>query len=891
MLIQGLGNAGFPQRNVQSAPAKPAPASQDQIAKVDQILKECSALQTNGSFDELGRKAAEAIRLSKDLGDQLRTSRSLSYMGAAEYYQGRLQEALGHQQQAAALSQASGNKRFYGIALNNIGATLNAMGRYEEALFYFNKTIELAKQINDRDSIWAATRSIGDLHQRLGDLDKADATLQEALAIARESKNKIFEEATLLTLIGLRTATKQYQEALAYCDQAAQLDAVVKIQALHYELLGNTAFVHQGLGNHQKAIELFEESKRLVHTLGFRYEEAIIISSIGMSQRALGRLDEALASQLLAKEMLRQFSAYTYPDFAASVDYRIALVQEDLKHDVAALSAFSDALSAIERIRAGAVPTETSRASISASRRDLFSDFIELLIKLKRENEAFDVAEHYRARAFLDLLAESRIDLREDLTPTQRERDNALFDRISAIQKERLKESVTPERQHQLEAELTSAENELEAFRLALRRENPRYASVQAAAPLSVERVQKELLAPDTVLLEFKLGEKRSFVWVVSQKSVDVAALPPRIEIERQVKDYRQFLERKVSALTFQRDLADYQSASRKLYQLLIDPIEIAISASRKLLIVPDGLLAYLPFETLMTNGSDKTAAGNVAPSRRNRRPAPLVERFGITYEPSASALAAISYRKREATATSKSLLAFGDPAYDRGTKSSSQTATVGGGSPPSPSSSSPIVTSYTERGFNFTQLPNTRNEVLAIGALYPPDKTSVYLGPEAREEAVKEARLDQYRYVHFAAHALIDDRVPARSGIVLSLIGDSKEDDVLQMGEIMRLKLNANMVTLSACSTGLGKLFDGEGMVGLTRAFLYAGADSVVVSLWNVNDYATAELMKAFYRNLNRHLPKDEALRQAKLGMLKGRRRESSHPYFWAPFVLVGEP
>src|SRR5262249_7835532 len=202
----------------------------------------------------------------------------------------------------------------------------------------------------------------------------------------------------------------------------------------------------------------------------------------------------------------------------------------------------------------------------------------------------------YRARAFLDLLAESRIDLREDLTPAQRQRNDALFDHISAIQKELLKQGVTPERQQQLKAELTLAENELATFRLELRREHPRYARVQHAAPLTVERVQKELLPADTVLVEFMLGEKRSFAWVVSQKNVQITVLPPRNEIERQVKDYRQLLERKVSALTFQRDLADYQSASRKLYQTLIGPIETAISASRKLLIVPDGLLAYRPF-------------------------------------------------------------------------------------------------------------------------------------------------------------------------------------------------------------------------------------------------------------------------------------------------------
>jgi len=135
----------------------------------------------------------------------------------------------------------------------------------------------------------------------------------------------------------------------------------------------------------------------------------------------------------------------------------------------------------------------------------------------------------------------------------------------------------------------------------------------------------------------------------------------------------------------------------------------------------------------------------------------------------------------------------------------------------------------------------------------------------------------------------MIDEQRLARSGIALSMNGSSKEDVVLQMGEIMRLKLDADLVTLSACRTGLGKLLNGEGMVGLSRAFFYAGAKSVVVSLWNVNDIASAELMKAFFRNLNKGISNDDALRDAKLTLINGRQRTWRHPYFWAPFVLAG--
>ena len=136
----------------------------------------------------------------------------------------------------------------------------------------------------------------------------------------------------------------------------------------------------------------------------------------------------------------------------------------------------------------------------------------------------------------------------------------------------------------------------------------------------------------------------------------------------------------------------------------------------------------------------------------------------------------------------------------------------------------------------------------------------------------------------------MIDEEYPARSGIILATARDSKEDGALQMSEVMRLKLNADLVTLSACRTGLGKLLNGEGIIGLTRAFLYAGADSVVVSLWNVNDMATATLMKSFYKNLKQGMSKDEALRRAKLELINGQKQAWRHPYYWASFVLVGK-
>ena len=312
--------------------------------------------------------------------------------------------------------------------------------------------------------------------------------------------------------------------------------------------------------------------------------------------------------------------------------------------------------------------------------------------------------------------------------------------------------------------------------------------------------------------------------------------------------------------------MASFNVQSRQLYHLLIQPFEGSLSSLRRLIIVPDSALSYLPFESLMTDRS--VVSGS----------AYLLQRFSISYEPSASALAAIKTTSNQTE--SRGLVAFGDPAYHDSDAEPERSP---------PTSKAADVSYYVERGLDLRRLPYTRTEVNAIGALFPAADRKVFLGVDANEMKVKSEPLERYRYVHFAAHGVVDEENPARSGVILTLENNDKEDGILQMTEIMRLKLNADLVTLSACRTGLGKVVGGEGVLGLTRAFIYAGSRSVVASLWNVNDTATAELMKSFYAHLKRGVPKDEALRQAKLGLMRGKQATWRHPYYWGPFVLSG--
>jgi len=303
-------------------------------------------------------------------------------------------------------------------------------------------------------------------------------------------------------------------------------------------------------------------------------------------------------------------------------------------------------------------------------------------------------------------------------------------------------------------------------------------------------------------------------------------------------------------------------AAGKKLYQELISPVKDKLVNISKVIVVPDGNLHYLPFEALII----PTASSN------NRF---LTEDLQISYAPSASSLMNLKKRERDLN-PSMDFLAFANPMYTFKKI------------PGKEKKADWIFREFClEQGFNLSPLQYSGEEVKQIAKLIKREKRKIYTGNEAKEEKVKRILLSDYRIVHFATHGLFDEKAPQRSSIVLTLDEDPQEDGFFQVREIYNSKLNSDLVVLSACQTGKGKLEKGEGVSGLSRAFLYAGAQAVVVSLWNVNDKATSEFMGYFYKYLIAGKSKDEALQKAKVRMISSKY---NHPFYWAAFVLIGE-
>lgn len=856
--------------------AGPAASTQAGAGQIESLLKESvRQMFAAGKIEDAVRSAEAALALSREAGDLAQQLRAANLLALSLFRAGRTAEAVRRYEEAAGVAERAGDAGGQGLALTRAANLLRVSARYDEALDLFGRAVALYRRGKNARGEALALGTLSTVYSETGDFERARQQLRQAMSLASGLNDRVLDRALLLKLGIVERESGDAARALALGLQALALDSEQEHEAVRREerrtleqtleapqaILGLTRIelmfhlgsVHAALGDHRQSAAFYERALDISRERRRPLVFSVLLGNLAGARLRLGEAEKARELATRALELLRRSGGSLH--WESIFLHHLAEAERALGRDGEALTNYRRAVEAVERARTLSIPTEVSRAGIVAARHDVFAGAIDFLLTRGRGEEALEVAEAWHARAFLDVLTESRVDLGRDLTAGQREQEDGLFARISGLQKELWGQGLAPAREQELKSLLAGAEQELESFQLAMRRANPRYAEIKYARPLKAEQVARGFPGPEAALVEFVLGERRSFAWVVRSGKVSAVTLPPRREIEELAGDYRAVLSERVSALTFRNARARTDALGAALYEKLFAPLEKHLAGARTLVIVPDGALSYLPFEAL---------AGG-AESRY------LVERYTVSYAPSATALAAIREAAGGAHAGAKGLIAFGDPAY-AGSR---------------PAAAAPDSRAVGASAFN--RLPYTRAEVNAIASLFDAAERRTFLGAEAREERVKSEDLGAYRYVHFAAHGMIDERFPARSGIALALAGDSREDGVLQMGEVMRLKLRAELVTLSACRTGLGRLTGGEGLIGLTRAFHYAGTPAVVASLWNVNDAATADLMKSFYQNLRAGLPKDEALRRAKLQLLRGKSRHWEHPYFWASFVLVG--
>jgi CHAT domain-containing protein len=383
--------------------------------------------------------------------------------------------------------------------------------------------------------------------------------------------------------------------------------------------------------------------------------------------------------------------------------------------------------------------------------------------------------------------------------------------------------------------------------------------------------------------LEYSLGDERSYVWAVTPESIQSFELPKRSEIEAKARRVYELFTLKADAL--------YPEALEDLAVTLLGPMADQLGQKR-LLIVAEGALEFVPFSALPVPSKKSDALTG----KTNRKYEPLISEHEIISAPSASVVAMLRKQFPLSRTTSQKLVVFADPVFEKedqrvlSTKSQHQSGLKNRDK--NAALPSDLGKAVSDLGLaRFDRLRVSRREAELITSFAPNGRSLKALDFNASRAMATSPELGQYQIVHFATHSLLNNQHPELSGIVLSLVDEhgQLQDGFLRLYEIYNLKLDADLVVLSACQTALGKQVKGEGLVGLTRGFMYAGSPRVVASLWKVSDSATAELMKRFYQNmLEKKMRPSAALRVAQMSLSK--EKQWAAPYYWAGFVIQGE-
>jgi CHAT domain-containing protein/Tfp pilus assembly protein PilF len=800
------------------------------------------------------RTFQKALPLALESGDLVRKTRVTMGLGCSQLHGGRPSEAAVTLEKALALSRSFGDREGEAATEHNLAASYHRKGQLQKAVDIYQRLISSAST----NEAAIQHYNLGSLYLELGHPEKALENYELSLQAYRRAGQRGKEVDALIGIGSVRQRMGEPQAALAFFEQARKSSPEESWKVFHY--LGVAQYAagkaQEALSSLQRALELSRASRTPV-------AEAATQLALGSAYHTLGNLEFA-AKHL--EQVIDLGSTIESPSILAPALLRHALVESDRGRLAEARNDAERALEIVESTRRN-IAGQQIRTSFFAQRRSFYEFYIDLLMRLDQLHPgngyralAVEASERARARGLLDLLAEGRIDVSDGMDPELRHQEALLADELSRVQSELRAGNSTPERIKKLRDELGQLDERRERLEWEIRARNKRYAQVRYPAPLKLKEIQGLVLDEHTALLEFVLGERRSFLFAITRGEVRVFELPAADEIARLVRRMRPAVEKESFA-----SRGSYVESALQLYQALLAPASEFLADKSDLLIVPDGVLFYLPFEALLTE-----PAGD-----RKYRDLPfLLHRHSIAYIPSASVLGGLREPRQEPLPTSRKEVAAFAPFAVPGNSMAKRGAV------------SKAALDPETKTWSFDPLPGSEREVSAIAALYPGAAVS-FSGGEADEETVTRPDVATARRLHFATHARIDERYPEYSALVLMAHGHA--DGLLQVHEIFNLKLSSDLAVLSACQTALGKEVTGEGLVGLTRAFFYAGVPSLVVSLWNVTDGPTPELMLDFYKNLTQLKEKAKALQNAKVAMVA--RGSFAHPSYWAPFILIGEP
>jgi CHAT domain-containing protein len=777
------------------------------------------------------------------------------------------------------------------VALYGLAFTYRFFNEYQKSVSTSLEALSLIRDLGDAHLEAALLTNLGWAYVYLGDSQQAFDSFSQALTLRHVNGDKPGEALTLYGVGWFYALTDQNEKALEVFDQSLSLRRELKDRKGEAVTRVGIAKLLHRLGKNQESINHLTAAIEILRGSKFRSGLAEALSSLGWVEYAIDQYESAINHFQEALQLWQQLEDRTGE---ATTRYGIARVKTQLGQLSEAQQQMQVALEYVEAMRARG-ENQRLRTSYFSMAQDYYEFAIELLMRLHAEspgkgyaNEAFRVSERSRNRNLLDLLNEARVDIRQGVEPMLLQREQLLrqqFDEAAERKRASLGSGVPAEQRALLAQEVNNLSAKLEEVLSQIRKASPHYALLTQARSVSASDVQQSLLDNDTMLVEYALGSEHSYLWALTKDELLSYELPPKAEIEARSRDvYNLITARNVNRKDetnaqkrerINRADPEYHDAAVRFSEMLLGPVAHKLDKKR-LVIVADGLLQVIPFAALPAPGSAK--------SRSTWEP--LLARREIISVPSASVLAVLRQRVPRRAEPRHRIAIIADPVFaSNDERLSSHTNHIGF----LPYGES-ISGADTERAL--PRLFSTRWEANRIASFLEKKESVVALDFAANRDFVTSAEFAESRFLHLATHTVINEEHLELSGIALSNFDSEgrEQDGFLRTYEIYRLRLLADLVVLSSCQSGLGKEVKGEGLVGLTHAFMYAGVPRVVASLWTVSDTPTAQLMAQFYREMlkNGQTSPAAALRLAQLSMLKDKRWES--PYFWSGFVLQGE-
>ena len=840
---------------------------------------------TNSSFEE----ARSIWAKNADRGGEALT---LLYMSSISSWKSEYETALEDLNEALSISRHLNDRFFQAEVLTNLGNVNLHLGELEHARDNYAGSLELLSQIGSRHLKAEVLDDFGFYLENVGNRDAYRLYIR-AVALAKNAGDDLLYAVALSDVSRASITADKSDEALQYCARERRIARVLGDPALVALSLRDTGEAYMSLGEANQALEFFLEAldPSLLDNESAEWANTKIAAALALE--GLGRFSEASAAYREAAKLCESLGSTRAE---ADARYHIARLETTQGRLEPALAEIQKSVSLIELLRTR-VSADDTRITWFATFQSIYKLYIDVLMQLsaeKRDTEmarrAFQVAEQSIARTFVELMHESQVDI-GDTQELIAER-SSLRRRLAEKTLEESKllgASEDPALIRRVVSEISDLHDRAVEIESLIQEKGTESNQLQVE-PLGVEEVQS-LIGEEDLVLEYSLGSSRSFVWTICRKRFASYTLPPRLKIESMVRTYRDVLlnptrifrgtNRKLDQQTVR--AGEEEHLASELGRILLGPV-LDRSHFKRIVIVADGGLQYLPFGVLIGGANDRDS------TRQIKR---LADDCEVINLPSVTALAVLRSRMHLNGSPSRGLLVFADPVFERDDPRIDPAIhrKLSG----APAVDRNHVTSSTRSGSDadteLPRLPGTRREAELIADAVPKGGAEVVLDFDANRLRATSQGIGSYSIIHFATHSRLDDEHPESSSVILSLFDrhGNREDGHVRLKDIYDLKLSAGLVVLSACDTALGRDIKGEGIVGLTRGFMYAGAPRIVATLWDVDDEATSEFMKWFYIGIiQRQESPAASLREAQMEVRKQARWRS--PYYWGAFIIEGD-